>query len=105
MNNVVGKLLVVMQLVFSILFMCFAGAVFTFQAQWRTAAISAQEKYENAEQQRKDKESVLSWKTITRTSLNFQMTTDSFSNESILQRLGCALTWGTLLVWVWTWNA
>lgn len=38
MNNVVGKMLIVMQLVFSVLFMCFAGAVYTFQGQWRTKA-------------------------------------------------------------------
>lgn len=38
MNNVVGKMLIVMQLVFSILFMCFAGAVYTFQGQWRAQA-------------------------------------------------------------------
>lgn len=38
MNNVVGKMLIVMQLVFSILFMCFAGAVYTFQGQWRNRA-------------------------------------------------------------------
>ncbi len=40
MNNVVGKMLIVMQLVFSLLFMCFAGAVYTFQGQWRTKALA-----------------------------------------------------------------
>lgn len=44
MNNVVGKMLIVMQLVFSILFMCFAGAVYTFQAQWRNKATSLEQK-------------------------------------------------------------
>lgn len=39
MNNVVGKMLVVMQLVFSILFMCFAGAVYSFQGQWRNKSL------------------------------------------------------------------
>lgn len=43
MNNVVGKLLVVLQLVFSLLFMCFAGAVYTFQQSWRTVAVTAQD--------------------------------------------------------------
>ncbi|MCP4174190.1 MAG: hypothetical protein GY758_25845 [Fuerstiella sp.] len=42
MNNVVGKMLIVMQLVFSVLFMCFAGAVYTFQGQWRTKALDLQ---------------------------------------------------------------
>ena len=42
MNNVVGKMLIVMQLVFSILFMCFAGAVYTFQGQWRKEAESSE---------------------------------------------------------------
>lgn len=55
MNNVVGKMLVVMQLVFSILFMCFAGAVFTFQGQWRDKALAAQSKADDIEQQRKEK--------------------------------------------------
>ena len=54
MNNVVGKMLVVMQLVFSILFMCFAGAVYTFQAQWRSAALEAQKKQANTQQQVED---------------------------------------------------
>ena len=43
MNNVVGKLLIVLQLVFSLLFMCFAGAVYTFQQGWRDKALKAQE--------------------------------------------------------------
>ena len=42
MNNVVGKMLIVMQLVFSILFMCFAGAVYTFQGGWRTKGLALQ---------------------------------------------------------------
>ncbi len=43
MNNVVGKILIVLQLVFSLLFMCFAGAVYTFQQSWRTKAVTAQQ--------------------------------------------------------------
>lgn len=43
MNNVVGKILIVLQLVFSLLFMCFAGAVYTFQQSWRTKAMTAQQ--------------------------------------------------------------
>ena len=35
MNNIVSKILIVANLVFSLCFMCFAGAVFTFQAGWR----------------------------------------------------------------------
>lgn len=54
MNNIVGKLLVVMQLVFSILFMCFAGAVYTFQGQWRNAALAAQKKAADTAQQVED---------------------------------------------------
>jgi hypothetical protein len=41
MNNVVGKLLIVLQLVFSLLFMCFAGAVYSFTQSWRTKAETA----------------------------------------------------------------
>jgi DNA repair exonuclease SbcCD ATPase subunit len=54
MNNIVGKMLIVMQLVFSILFMCFAGAVYTFQGQWRTTAQAAQKQLEDARQQTED---------------------------------------------------
>ncbi len=41
MNNVVTKTLIVLQLVFSLFFMCFAGAVYTFQNGWRAKAQSA----------------------------------------------------------------
>lgn len=34
MNNIVSKILIVANLVFSLCFMCFAGAVFSFQAGW-----------------------------------------------------------------------
>jgi len=51
MNNVVGKMLIVMQLVFSILFMCFAGAVYTFQAQWRNKAMTFEKDLAVARQQ------------------------------------------------------
>ena len=54
MNNVVGKMLIVMQLVFSILFMCFAGAVFTFQGQWKKAAEQAQKDLEVSRSQTTD---------------------------------------------------
>lgn len=43
MNNVVGKILIVLQLVFSLLFMCFAGAAYTFQLSWRTKALGFQD--------------------------------------------------------------
>lgn len=49
MNNVVGKILIVMQLVFSLCFMCFAGAAYTFHAQWKTKATDLQSKLTNAE--------------------------------------------------------
>ncbi len=42
MNNVVGKLLVVLQLVFSVLALCFAGGVYTFHQSWRAKAVQAQ---------------------------------------------------------------
>ncbi|MEZ6127649.1 MAG: hypothetical protein R3C59_03140 [Planctomycetaceae bacterium] len=54
MNNVVGKMLIVMSLVFSILFMCFAGAVYTFQGQWRSKALETQKELEVARQQTED---------------------------------------------------
>lgn len=49
MNNVVGKILIVMQLVFSLCFMCFAGAAYTFHAQWKTKAADLQSKLTNSE--------------------------------------------------------
>ena len=51
MNNVVGKMLIVMQLVFSVLFMCFAGAVYSFQGQWRAKAEQMEKDLEVARQQ------------------------------------------------------
>jgi hypothetical protein len=51
MNNVVGKILIVMQLVFSLCFMCFAGAVYTFQAGWKSKAAEALNQLATARQQ------------------------------------------------------
>lgn len=60
MNNVVAKILIVLQLVFSICFMCFAGAVYSFQKGWRDRAESAEtrngELSLSLEQVRSDKE-------------------------------------------------
>lgn len=42
MNNIVGKILIVLQLVFSLCFMCFAGAVYTYSAKWKEEATTAQ---------------------------------------------------------------
>ena len=41
MNNIVAKTLIILQLVFSLCFMCFAGAVYTFQKGWRDKAESS----------------------------------------------------------------
>jgi outer membrane murein-binding lipoprotein Lpp len=38
MNNIVSKILIVANLVFSLCFMCFAGAVYSFQAEWKNKA-------------------------------------------------------------------
>lgn len=54
MNNIVGKMLIVMQLVFSILFMCFAGAVYTFQAEWRNQATACAKKLDVSQAQLDD---------------------------------------------------
>ena len=51
MNNVVGKLLVILNLVFCLTFMCFAGAVYTFSSQWRDKALAEQDKALNFSQQ------------------------------------------------------
>ena len=51
MNNVVGKMLIVMQVVFSILFLCFAGAVYTFQGQWRNKADSLASQLDDTQKQ------------------------------------------------------
>ena len=40
--NFVGKILVVVQVTLSLMFMAFAGAVYTAQQNWRTAALDAQ---------------------------------------------------------------
>ena len=47
-------MLIVMQLVFSLLFMCFAGAVYTFQGQWRTKALAQEALVEEKEKQYDD---------------------------------------------------
>lgn len=40
MNNIVGKILIVLQLVFSLCFLSFAGAVFTYSSKWRAEAVT-----------------------------------------------------------------
>jgi hypothetical protein len=47
MNNVVGKILIVLQLVFSLCFMCFAGAAYTFHEGWKNRATTAEDKLKN----------------------------------------------------------
>lgn len=42
MNNVVGKMLIVLTLVFCLLLLCFAGAVYSYSGQWRAKAESLQ---------------------------------------------------------------
>lgn len=54
MNNVVGKMLVVMTLVFCLLLLCFAGAVYTYSGQWKDKANTLQSQLDNANQQVKD---------------------------------------------------
>lgn len=44
--NAVGKMLVVLQLCLSLLFVCFAGATFALQARWQEIAVKAEEKIE-----------------------------------------------------------
>jgi Skp family chaperone for outer membrane proteins len=51
MNNVVSKMLIVLQLVFSLLFMCFAGAVYSFQQSWRVKAETTQKSLNEKTQQ------------------------------------------------------
>jgi hypothetical protein len=54
MNNVVGKILIVLQLVFSLCFMCFAGAAYTFHEGWKAKADGLQSKLNNTDQQLAD---------------------------------------------------
>lgn len=51
MNNIVSKILIVANLVFSLCFMCFAGAVFTFQSGWRDKANKTQTQLASATEQ------------------------------------------------------
>lgn len=51
MNNVVSKILIVANLVFSLCFMCFAGAVYSFQAGWRGKAVAAETQLSSVKQQ------------------------------------------------------
>lgn len=50
----VGKILVVLHLVLSIMFMAFAGAVFTAQKNWRTTAKTAQDSLKKANDKLRD---------------------------------------------------
>jgi hypothetical protein len=43
MNNIVGKILIILQLVFSLCFMCFAGAAYTYSSKWKTEADTARQ--------------------------------------------------------------
>ncbi|MEP3478151.1 MAG: hypothetical protein ABJZ55_02780 [Fuerstiella sp.] len=49
MNNVVGKMLVVLTLVFCLLLLCFAGAVYSYSGQWRTKAADLQARLTGAD--------------------------------------------------------
>jgi predicted nucleic acid-binding Zn-ribbon protein len=51
MNNVVGKLFIILQLIFSVMFMCFAGAVYSVSGDWRKKALDEQGKAANFSQQ------------------------------------------------------
>jgi hypothetical protein len=57
MNNVVGKILIVLQLVFSLCFMCFAGAAYTFHEGWKKKADDFQSKLSNTQQQLTEQQS------------------------------------------------
>jgi hypothetical protein len=48
MNNIVSKILIVANLVFSLCFMCFAGAVYSFQAGWHEKATKTATQLVNA---------------------------------------------------------
>jgi len=48
MNNIVGKILIILQLVFSLCFMCFAGAAYTYSAKWKAEAEKAQVQAQDA---------------------------------------------------------
>lgn len=50
----VGKVLVVLHLMLSVLFMAFAGAVYTAQKNWRTVATTTQATLAKSEQKQKD---------------------------------------------------
>ena len=54
MNNIVSKILIVANLVFSLCFMCFAGAVYSFQAGWRDKATKTQQQLVSANGQVED---------------------------------------------------
>ena len=54
MNNIVSKILIVANLVFSLCFMCFAGAVYSFQAGWRDKANKTQQQLVSANGQVQD---------------------------------------------------
>lgn len=49
MNNVVGKMLVVLTLVFCLLLLCFAGAVYSYSGQWRNKAADLQTRLTGAD--------------------------------------------------------
>lgn len=54
MNNIVGKMLIVLNLVFCILFMCFAGAVYTFAGAWKDQATDLEGRLEVAQKATED---------------------------------------------------
>jgi len=53
-NNIVGKMLIVLNLVFCILFMCFAGAVYTFAGAWKDKATDLEGRLEVAQKATED---------------------------------------------------
>lgn len=53
----VGKILVVLHLVLSVIFMAFAGAVFTAQKNWRTTALASAKTLQTTQSKLKDQQS------------------------------------------------
>ncbi len=90
----VGKLLVVLQLVLSICFMAFAGAVYTFQTKWRTQYEATQTKLEEVTRENEARKATIrKYNDLARTTLGVASNADpafAFDQQGDLVEQGLA---------------
>jgi hypothetical protein len=83
MNNIVGKILIILQLIFSLCFMCFAGAAYTYSSKWKAEAENARQLVETQRKQidDKDREHIQELETLQKATVDLQNLADTAQGE------------------------